>query len=1121
MYRIDKTIVFFAAFAFCLIATSAEQPAVIVERQEIDGNIEPVQMVEPFTFETKDGLLLRNGKPFYWTADGSTCGGVYSTPLGMWLAKLHGSAIMSINHSSCVMRGYEQADSIHIAPTIDESCFSALREAIRLGFLTQCPEGFFHPAKMLTLPPLLAKYPRLLESIYDCGHYMGADPGDDLGLAVLDAKRYPLFAYGGKTGFFMPELNREPGPDPFNNRVKEGFRKWAKKKYVTLEEANAVWRTDFKTWDDVVLPHTTGECVTDASSYSKPGYAANLSVVREIRNRRAERRAKEKREMPELYWDWMLYVQSDITAATRREFAHARSFAPSALFGTDVRGHQSARDNYAAYDPVAVDKMADIFYVHSSGFKCYDYGQCPFESKTLHDAICWPLFTCRYFRCNTTKPIVNSEDIIQDVISAAPSEEAMKANDLAKLDDVKYTVKDRPDGAKSLVCEFELPAILENDRADGSKRFYVAGRSPQSFGASLNGKYLGWKGAKGALFKYDVTDVIKFGEKGKNVLSLSYVKGELPPQDPACHILTQDTLGKSGVWGKKHYASQYWCYLMSGQSASIVWHWNKEDRLRLYQAALTKKLEAAAEIALPAVRFKKEKVAFLYSYVAGVGLPASQENLHHDLMDWAGALEFTGHRFDVLGEELFRANAAEYPVIVAPDIWCAFDETIEAAKAYVRGGGTLVITPGSLGKTFSRYRDSGFVAFASGDTGKGRVVVVENGLDMQALASRLAPFLPESELKLEIEPSDEFPCIERVLAGDEKRKVLYLQNWGGLAHTCRISLPKKMRNWNVTRLEGEFERTNDGVKTTIEGSQGVAVCILSAPEAKVPDFKLPDAQKKKILYVRDLMKFGDSAPGKKRVLFALDGPEPSGVINPYARHPYTGVELFPHEVEAARALGAEVDAVHPGAWTPELLSKYAVVVVTEGNSLDYWEPLFKKPEFRNMLSEYVQNGGAIFAEVYSGRSPNVNTSFSLLAKEAWGAEIPRGKIPRDDTSHGFGDPRQILTDCLSSHPIVDGVGKVQLFALTPIKISGDSKMEKVVSLPRSSTMPGACVMSAQEIGNGKGRVVFSSEAMAFQPYRILEADNAALLLNIFGWLLDEEVTPQMREGFKKQCRRLE
>ncbi len=51
----------------------------------------------------------------------------------------------------------------------------------------------------------------------------------------------------------------------------------------------------------------------------------------------------------------------------------------------------------------------------------------------------------------------------------------------------------------------------------------------------------------------------------------------------------------------------------------------------------------------------------------------------------------------------------------------------------------------------------------------------------------------------------------------------------------------------------------------------------------------------------------------------------------------------------------------------------------------------------------------------------------------------------------------------------------------------------------AATVPGACAVAAQSFG--KGRVVVSADPMAFQPYRILEADNASILLNTLGWLL--------------------
>ncbi len=1096
--------------ALNIVALAAfAMPLVSVEKQKIDSRVDPVPMVESFTYEAKDGLLLRNGKPFYWIADGDDIGGVGATPLGLWLAKLQGTTLVSVQHSACVVDAEERDGGIRVTARLEESSFSWMREAIRLGFLTQGPEGCFHPEHEQGLSSVMLKYPEFRDSVYDHGHHMGADPGSELGLKVLDAKRHPLFSYGEKTGFFLPELNREPGPDPYNNRVKKGFREWARAKYGTLDEANATWRTSFAAWDDVVMEHTIGENIPDDSCLSGKSYRNNMKAFFKRRNIRARARKRERNDRPELYWDWMLYVQQDTTDSLRREFAAARKQAPHTLIGSDVRGHQSSRDNYVSYDPVKVDELADVFYVHSSGFKCYDYMGRPHDAKTLHDAICWPLFTCRYFRCNTTKPILNSEDIVRDVIVAAPSAKAMEENDIAQFSKVKFTAKPGSGGGGSLICKFEVPRRFEADRADGSRRFYLAGRSPGGFTAVVNGTKAGAVGTAHQDYKFDVTESLDFG--GENELRLWFNEWCELPENPGCHLLAQDMFGESGTYGEKQYKSQYWSYMMGGHCADIVWHWNTNERLRLYHAALAKRLAAAAEIALPAVRFKKERVAFLYGYMAGVGLPASTMHLHHELMDWAGALEFSGHRFDVLGEEMFRARASQYPVIVAPDIWCVYDETVEAAKKYVRGGGTLVVTEGSLGKTFTRYRDSGFADFMKGDTDRGKVVVVEKGLGMESLAKRLEPLMPPPELKVEIAKSDEFPCMERLLAGDAKRKVLYLQNWGGLDQSCRVTLPAECRKWKMTPLEGAFRRTADGVDVKVEGSHGVAACILSAPGAAVPGYELSAREKNRIECVRGIMQFGRRTPGRKRVLFALDE-KSTGAMS--------GVEIFPTLVAVTKAFKADVDAVFPWKWTEEMLSKYDAVVITEGNSCGYWMKVFHDKGFQRMIASYVENGGSLFAEFYSDRTDKQAALFWNVMLPAWRVTIPvEETVARDEKSYGFGDPRQILTKNVLPHPITDGVKSVQLFALMPLTYKYKCQMQTLVALPETSSHPNAPVMGAQE--SGKGRVVLMADPMAFQPYRIREADNAALLMNVFGWLLREDVTPTMREKFRKWCGVLE
>ena len=50
---------------------------------------------------------------------------------------------------------------------------------------------------------------------------------------------------------------------------------------------------------------------------------------------------------------------------------------------------------------------------------------------------------------------------------------------------------------------------------------------------------------------------------------------------------------------------------------------------------------------------------------------------------------------------------------------------------------------------------------------------------------------------------------------------------------------------------------------------------------------------------------------------------------------------------------------------------------------------------------------------------------------------------------------------------------------------------------------------------GKGKVYISSDVMAFQPFRIEHADNAPLLQNVMGWLLNRPVTQQDRDAFRR------
>ena len=72
-----------SALATFTTAFAAPMPSVTIDVQKVDETIEPVPRIARFDYEAKDGLLLRNGKPFFWTSDGASLGGVHSTPLSV------------------------------------------------------------------------------------------------------------------------------------------------------------------------------------------------------------------------------------------------------------------------------------------------------------------------------------------------------------------------------------------------------------------------------------------------------------------------------------------------------------------------------------------------------------------------------------------------------------------------------------------------------------------------------------------------------------------------------------------------------------------------------------------------------------------------------------------------------------------------------------------------------------------------------------------------------------------------------------------------------------------------------------------------------------------------------
>ena len=97
--------------------------------------------------------------------------------------------------------------------------------------------------------------------------------------------------------------------------------------------------------------------------------------------------------------------------------------------------------------------------------------------------------------------------------------------------------------------------------------------------------------------------------------------------------------------------------------------------------------------------------------------------------------------------------------------------------------------------------------------------------------------------------------------------------------------------------------------------------------------------------------------------------------------------------------------------------------------------------------------------------------------------------------------------------LLAGVRSVSLYALSPMKKTRNSAARGIVTIPSGAEAhAGEIAMGAADFG--KGRVFVSADTMAFQPFRIEQADNAALLENIIGWLVRQPVSSERREAFR-------
>lgn len=1038
----------------------------------------PVVPMDDFTIELRDGLILRNGKPFFWVGNGCDLGSAHSTPLGLWLARLAGQTYVTVPDGASFNPKYADGTLTVGGCSISAGNLSWAREAERLGMVVQSTvtSRYFKWSEMRRYTK---DHPDFADIHYNAGHYLSIDTGYEAGRRILTAKRRDVFTQFEDDPKYLAEFAREPGPEPCNRRICAAFAQAMERKYGSIDEANRAWRTEFAGWSEVRPPHLPDDAVM------KSGYV-----------RKRELRCNAIRDRYEMYMDWLRFAQGDNMRNFAAEVADVRRYNPKIRLTVDVRGHMDDCDSYMMYDVNAVDRLVDYFSIHN-GYIAYRYDNERYDENVLRISTAFPLFKYNFFRANTRHPIWNGEDIASVVRSAASTPEAMRRNDLAGLmdgdwdfrrDDAKewdrmavpqaWDATDRYKGYSGTAWyrkRFTVDAQYSDDFADGSRRFFFAGRGMAQQGTVwLNGHKVGEVKGWNTPFRLDVGAYLNFGRENELLIRCDGNGGFMNGLRGVYHILAGDQSGEALPFGEKEHKAMLWGYLMRGSSAVSLWNWTG-DPFRVYLPELVAKLEEVAEFALPDLRRQhRSRVALLYPYLYARGLPvASCIERGRIWVDWYNAATFSGVEPDVVSEETFvsRVTPEDYPLLLAPAAALVEEKTYAHFKEYLANGGVAIVTEDSFARTYDRFRETGVGAVS------GKRIVVDASLSMESLKKAFAPHLPAPEVAF-----DRSSPIECNLAGTDDRKVLHFQNWDGRDHVVPFTLPDEVKGWSLTPLEGRF----DGC-TVVLPSQGTAVAILSKDRSY--RWSMPEKAAKNAAELKRIAALNVNRPdAAKRALFAA----PDG-----NRGPYTGKALYPRIVEALTLNGYAVDELHPSKWTSETLAKYSLVVLSETQSFPV-KDVIGTPMIPS-LAEWVKGGGRALMMSYTASTLNAAAHIFRKGDMKPFGFNGVGRLAWSEKYATFGDPAQLTTANVSG-PLADGVKSVVCYAAAPLLLLKDSPLKPVVSFPSDmdGNVSGRPVVAVGEIG--KGRIVVSSDAFLFQPSRIECADNARLLENVVNYL---------------------
>ncbi|MDD3927720.1 MAG: beta-galactosidase trimerization domain-containing protein, partial [bacterium] len=566
--------------------------------------------------------------------------------------------------------------------------------------------------------PTAALYPEVATT----SHFIAWCPENPLGKSmyrnfwtnhIRQAGRYPVFAY---------ELWNEAAYTCDCVWNLEKFRSRMKEKYGTIERANRYWSTGFRNFDDITVPHKTGNAMNNITPNGFPR---------------------------ELMTDWMKFTEERFAELIVEYTALHRQLDERPVSRV-VQTHANLQYAYGliGVNPHVIAPYLS-FYAHEGYHKFVTQEAGHEKQEQLTDMLSLSLADDVVRSACPDKPVINSEGGAM-AVSGGGDDGSILAQGVVnlhrkwrfKLEKTEQGLTDKywaPEYDDSRWGLMDVPCLWE-DRGTGSmerdvteygwyrtefkvspalkdKKFYLIGRGLDDSGRIwINGNKVFDGGGFDKIYCTDLTPYLRLN--GENILAIEIIDPYLYGGIRNWITISNrslDELNGPAPLTPGQMRSYLWSRVAHGMNGQIFFQfssdevggtsfWNQRfvSREALKMIPVVKQeINSLGDIALR--KSPKAKLGFIYSYETLRGaIPKNYDELikgpvSSDLLKYYAGAVFSGNSPDVLtNRQILDGAAAGYPVIMMPMCERVHPDLPRKLEAYVRNGGVLVIGPGGM-----------------------------------------------------------------------------------------------------------------------------------------------------------------------------------------------------------------------------------------------------------------------------------------------------------------------------------------------------------------------------------------------------------------------------------------